>query len=235
MQNKALQPSSGGQPTLHNNPIPRNRLNAAVTPNGDNVRMDADQLGCPNCETALDERELVTKSLTIQNCPHCGTTVRKTDGFAGTNLAAVIAGDIAAIDTWLDSYANEISQRIARRNQDDRNEFRWSVGTPYDIAIECLYHQKQTGIVAIRALSKHNAASVFRNPDALTNVASGFGLQPVGEKHSNWDIADGSSSDGFWGMVNYYNTNTLTTELLVSVAKRMDDAMREAMSHFSGD
>lgn len=197
--------------------------------------MENNALGCPQCKVALDERELVTKSFTVQDCPRCGTTVCKTDGFSGMNLAAVVAGDIAAIDSWLDAYARDSEQQIVKRKTDEKKQFGWSIGTPHNVAVECVYDQKNTGFVAIRALSKHNASLVFQNPDALTSVSTRFGFQPDGEQHNDWSLFEGTSSDGVWGMVDYVNTNSLTTSLLVSIAQRLHDAMQVAMSELFGD
>ncbi len=64
------------------------------------------ELFCQECQRALDERQLSMKSLTIESCPFCGTTVRQTDGMRATNLDALVMEDIAAIDGWLDTHAS---------------------------------------------------------------------------------------------------------------------------------
>jgi hypothetical protein len=42
-------------------------------------------IGCPKRHISVDERELATNSLTVENCPRCGTTVRTTEDFSGMN------------------------------------------------------------------------------------------------------------------------------------------------------
>ena len=197
--------------------------------------MDDNSLGCPTCGIPLDERELVSKSLTVEKCPKCGTTVRTTDGFSGMNLAAVIAGDVAEIDTWLDKYAYETSQQIAKRDLENDHGFLWAVGTSHKFACECFYDQKKTGFVAIRMVTKTQAETVIERRDRLTDVAARFTLQPHHVRHSGWNISDGSSTDAVWGMVQYLDINSLTITLLTSATERINDAMQLARSEILGD
>ena len=190
--------------------------------------MDDDSLGCPSCGIALDERELVSKSLTIDNCPKCGTTVRKSEGFGSTNLAAMIAGDVAAIDTWLDSYSTDTQHDVVKRESISKDEIRWAIGTQHSVAIECVYDEKKTGYVLIRAVTKTDCERMLQNSAKLSDVAARFGVQPCGERHSGWDIAERSSNDGYWGMVQYLNINTLSTALLISVVNRLIDGVETA-------
>ena len=197
-------------------------------PLGDQSHMDEQSLGCPSCGVALDERELVSKSLTVDDCPKCGATVRKTEGFGSTNLAAMIAGDVGAIDSWLDTYSTDTSHDIVKRESNSTNDIRWAIGSQYSVAIECVYDEQKTGFVLIRAVTKNECARMLQKSEQLSGVAARFGVQPCGERHSGWNIADGSSGDGYWGMVQYLNINTLSTALLDSVTKRLNDGIETA-------
>ena len=190
--------------------------------------MDEYSLDCPSCGIALDERELVSKSLTVDDCPKCGTTVRKSEDFGSTNLIAMIAGDVGAIDSWLETYSNDTSHDVVKRESNSKNEIRWAIGSQYSVAIECVYDEKKTGFVLIRAITKNACERMFQQSAQLSDVAARFGIQPCGERQSGWDIADGSSDDGYWGMVQYLNVNTLSTALLNSVAKRLNDGVATA-------
>ena len=195
--------------------------------------MDTDALGCPSCGVALDERALVFKSQTIESCPNCGSTVRTGDSFSGTNLTAVIAGDVAAIDQWLDDYEKKTTHKTVKRPCENTHELLWAVGTPHNLAIECHYDKKRTGFVAIRAVARIQAQFGDAQMRHLPVVSSRAGLQPFAIRQHRLNSSDGASSDGVWGMVQYINTNTLTTDLLTSVAKRRNDAMQIAQTEFS--
>lgn len=194
-----------------------------------------ESLGCPTCKVALDERELVCSSLTIEKCPRCGTTVRKSDGISGTNFAALIAGNVAAIDTWLDNYATETTHRVVKRPIRDNRSFLWAMETPFGFACECHFDQKRPYIVSLRLASKHGAGIINKNPARLVAAAARFGLQPYGVRQTSMNIENGTTIDEVWGMVQYLDINTLTTSLLTNVADRINTAMQHAATELLGD
>ena len=168
------------------------------------------------------------------SCPNCGPVVRKSDGFGGTNLAAVIAGDLAVIDSWLDAYSTETSFTTTKRDAKTDGKVRWAVDTSHDIAVECLYDEQNPRFVAIRALTKVNAESVFLQRNSLTLIAARSGVQPCGERHSSSNIFDGNSTDGYWGMVQYLSVHALTTQLLAQIINRLASAMTDAIAELGG-
>lgn len=190
--------------------------------------MDSQSVECPACGT-LDERHLVSRSYTIESCPKCGRTVRETDRVLGTNVAAIIAAEVAEIDTWLDRYANDSSEQILKRRSDNHRDIRWAVGTPSEFACECCYDQRKTGFVAVRLVTKAHAATISQDPKGLTDVAARFGLQPFCARYRGQDDSNVPSTDAIWGMVQYLDTNSLSTRLLTCVAERISEAMRIAI------
>jgi hypothetical protein len=197
--------------------------------------MDAESLNCPSCRTSLDERELTSKTRTIESCPKCGTVVRTSEGFAGTDLAALIAGEVAEIDTWLDNYSKDTSQDVVKRHVAKDRGFLWAVGTNFDFAFECYYDQKRTGFVEIRVVTKRQAHTVMSRASELADLATGLAVQPYGVWESGWDITDGSSSEAVWGLVQYANVNTLNTAFLVSVIEKLSEAMQLAEARLLGE
>ena len=189
--------------------------------------------GCNSCGKEIDERQLVSKSVTVENCPYCGTMVRKSEGFGSTNLAAIISEDIAAIDAWLARYSTETSNQVVRRSA-DRKHHHWSVGSQYKLAIECLYDERTNGLIELRGITSDSSETVLQHSDQLAVIASRFGIQPCGERQTGWSITDGDSIAGFWGMVQYANINVLSTLLLNAVIDRLNDAMRSARSELLG-
>ena len=194
-----------------------------------------DALGCRSCGKELDERQLVSKSVTVENCPYCGTMFRRSEGFGSTNLAAIIVDDVAATDEWLDRYASDTSNRIEKLTPDGKNEIRWAIGSRHSFAIECVYDEKRTGFLELRCITRNGAATVFERPDRLAEIAARFALQPCGARQRGWDISVGNLSDGYWGMVQYLNISILSTKLLSSIIERSSDAMRIAQSEILGD
>ena len=197
--------------------------------------MRENRVVCPSCSVGLDERKLVSRTLTIENCPKCGTTVRQTDGFSRTDHAAVTAGDIAEIDTWLENYANETSQKIVKRDLEDGRGFLWAVGTAHDFACECFYDEKTTGFLSMRLVSKSYAEKVLERPERLTDLAARFGLQPYGVRHNGWHISDGQTSDTVWGMAQYpLDTISDTTEAYVwPICTRVPSTLKHAFEFLS--
>lgn len=197
--------------------------------------MGVHSLSCHSCGKALDERELVSTSVTIDKCPKCGETIRKAEGFARANFAAIVVGEVAAIDTWLDNYASDMSCRIVKRNTGNNLELCWVVGTPHSFAIECVYHEMQTGIVAIRAATQNSADSVLKETEKLASIAAQCGIQPYATRQDSWGISERASTNAVWGMVQYVSISTLSTMLLTTVANRLNNAMHTAKSEILGD
>jgi len=121
--------------------------------------------------------------------------VREIEGFAGTNVTALIAGDVAAIDAWLDKYSIESSQPMVKRETGKDHGFLWSVGTPYRFACECYYDQRRNGFVEIRMVTKTQAQTVLERWNDLANLATKSAFQPHGVRQSGFDISVGSFTD----------------------------------------
>ena len=192
--------------------------------------MNDDLIICPSCSKELDERELMTKSQTIESCPVCKTVVRESDSFSSTNLAVLIVDSVAAIDTWLADYSKETSFRVLTRDATDR-KLRWVVETPHGVAVECHYCESTPRFVEIRALTKSNANLVLGQLNSLALIAGKHGLQPFCERQTN----QGSSehTDACWGMVQYLNVNVLGAQLLCAITDRLANAVKKAIEDFS--
>lgn len=98
---------------------------------------------CPHCGQLLRERDLLSQAA----CRHCRGVIQETQKtvFAAPD-AARIAGETAAIATWLESSDEEIA---VDKSGEAVNEFRWNVcGYPYDLA--AVYLGRRPGIVELR-------------------------------------------------------------------------------------
>ena len=187
---------------------------------------------CPTCTASLDERQLLSSSVTTDRCPKCSSVIRQSNKSIGTDLVAVIAGDIAAIDEWIDGYAADTTQLVRKRPIENGTEWRWAIGTPHAFACECYYDQKRTGFAQIRMVTKDHSEIVWKRQNDLAEMAAKCGLQPFGSRQSM--VLDGAT-EAVWGIVQYVNVNTLSTSLLKAAAKRLDEAMRFAVAGLLGD
>src|SRR5688500_7726921 len=109
----------------------------------------SDELYCQECRRSLDERRLHMKSLTIESCPFCGTTVRQSEGMRATNLDAIVMEDIAAIDGLLATHQNATGAQI-RKHPPERGKYEWSVATNSAFKCELTYSSDRTSIVELR-------------------------------------------------------------------------------------
>jgi len=146
---------------------------------------DVPEITCPACHKSFSERHLSTKSFTVESCPHCHHVIRKEDGWSSTNVTAMIAGDVAAIDAWLDNHANNRAAKIAKRNTDQKKEYRWAVETNLTWPCEVAYSSSSPGFISLRLVSTDNVDAVVAKPARLQAICGSHGVEPFGERHSD--------------------------------------------------
>lgn len=192
---------------------------------------DVPEVTCPACHKSFSERQLSTKSFTVESCPYCQQVIRKEEGWSSTNITAMIAGDVAAIDAWLDNHSNARGVKIAKRNTEQKKEYRWSVEANLAWPCEIAYSTSRPGFISVRLLSTDDTQAVVGHPATLHAICGNHGVEPFGERHS-----DGITGEvaAIWGAAQHFSTDTLCEEQFEPILQRLDAAMKDVQAHLLG-
>jgi hypothetical protein len=194
----------------------------------------AEELVCPNCHVSLDERQLVTKTWTVEACPHCRALVRKQEGFRWQDRDAMVREDVTAIGTWLDSIASADPLFVVRRaDEEGKGKYVWEVdevGTggvllPWTCTVE--YSTETPNIFAVRITSSQNGQALAEDPERLQSACADHGVQPFAERRSRADWS-GQHSEVRWGVQQFLAASSLSENLFRAVMNRLDEAIRDA-------
>jgi hypothetical protein len=193
-----------------------------------------DEIVCPQCQSALNEREIVLKSWTFESCPHCGAEIRKRESFQWTNPLAILQEDVDTIAQWLDEVAETQHLVVTpNREKEGQGDYLWTIADPKLVwSCEVYYSAKRPNIVEIRLISDKGINVVASAKDKLPLVCADHGVQAYGDYTT--DLRTGEVT-GQWGALQLINTSKLPPELFVSVSKRLAKAMEDATVTFGFD
>src|SRR5437870_10537943 len=126
---------------------------------------DSDQqVTCGSCQRSFSQRRLQTKTVTVESCPYCAGLVRQTEGFAFTNVEAVVMEDVSAVDAWLGNYTQRTGRQATKHQKEPSNEYRWTVETDLPWACEISYRPNRIGFLAFRLVSSDNHDGIMAKP-----------------------------------------------------------------------
>jgi hypothetical protein len=201
----------------------------------------SDELVCPNpaCGAELNERQLLTTTLTIEACPHCRTEVRQHEGFRWENRDAIVLEDVTSIEEWLDAAGQSMPLRVTRRpDEESQGRYGWDVAgaegaagpLPWSCSVE--YSASMPHVCEVRLTSELDAVAVTSEPERLRTVCDDHAVQPHGSRTSGWDWQRGEHLEARWGVRLFLKLGNLSQGLFRAVVRRLDAAMRDAVTQF---
>jgi hypothetical protein len=188
---------------------------------------------CPNCHVSLNERQLVTRTLTVESCPNCRAAVRKHERFHGEGREALTLQDVKAIEDWLRSVVR--GKPMAWSKQDPNGEKGkeiWDVvgdeeagmPLPWECAVE--YTSDAPRVLQLRFTSERYGEQVVQDKERLQTICADHGVQPFAIQRFRTDWT-GRREEVRWGAYQVLATASLSERLFWSVLERLDRAMRE--------
>jgi len=187
---------------------------------------DIPEMSCPSCDKTFAENACRYVALSQEHCPYCGAVVQVTEGFGGTDIVAMVAGDVAAIDSWLDHHAGIVGVEIKRPSTKERSNL-WTFSTPYPWTCEVSYEQKLPNMLAIRFVTEENAEAVFANPARTAIACAKHGVQLYGYRKTKPMTEQVTAK---WGVTQYLSLYKLPEELFEPILSRLDSAMKEVLT-----
>jgi hypothetical protein len=176
-------------------------------------------------------------SVVRETCPRCGTLVREGEAFRYEDTEAIIAEDVATIDSWLTREQTGLGFDYEQiRDREAQGEYLWRAtgsplaGCPANWAIEVSYATKSPGVTAARVVCTEPESLDVETIRRVTSVFCPDGLQPYGTRKSGSRV-EGDHAETRWGGEQYLNTSTLEPGLLDCVLKRLVAAMWDALSN----
>src|SRR4051794_30597789 len=83
---------------------------------------------CPTCRTQVAPRDFSTHYFVVSKCRKCGSVVESSERFGYTDADAIIAEDVAGIDSWLSTVAEGKGVRVtAQKPSDGNRSYTWDV------------------------------------------------------------------------------------------------------------
>jgi hypothetical protein len=184
---------------------------------------------CVKCQKQIPEHHLNAKSVRVESCPHCGETVRTEEGVQGANVAAANRGDIAAVDAWLEDYANAHNIKVERRT--GRHGSHVWIVERYPRTCEVIYDPRKLDFVALRLTLSEGGQTIVANCKDVQRICAIRGVQPRGSRTT--DALKGTVTYD-WGAEQFLSTNSLCGELFDAVVSRLDDAVEDILQKFGG-
>ena len=199
------------------------------------------ELICPNCHVALDERQLLGHTWSVETCPHCRAVVRKEENRRHQDLDALIRDDVESIETWLQAVALDAAGRgeTFRAEQHSSKKAghvcRWEVTAgegeslspaPWDCTVE--YDADTPRVFEVRLTSKQDGRVFLDSPALLLDACAEHGVQPHACEERRWVQWEGERLEVRWGAKQLLATGCLGVALFRAVVRRLSDAMRGA-------
>lgn len=190
---------------------------------------DAPRITCPSCHQSFPERRLTAR--TVESCPHCRAEVRSTSGFSITNAEASIAGNIAAIDAWLDNHKQATGMGYEKKDSPDG--YTWQLATDLPWTCQITYSRNDTGYLTFRLASTDKADTIFSHQPKWATICASHGLQPCGMRTATTHASGAHAASSSWGVFQVLSTNTLPEGLFPVILGRLDAAMRQIQGDLS--
>jgi hypothetical protein len=188
---------------------------------------------CPNCHVSLNEKQLVTKTVTVQSCPNCRAHVRQHEGFHGQDREALTLQDVKAIEDWLRSVVRGKPMAWSKQAPDgEKGKEIWDVmgdeeaglPLPWECAVE--YSSNALHVLQLRLTTERFGEEVARDKERLQTICADHGVQAFAVQRSRTDWT-GKRQEVRWGAYQILATGSLSERLFWSVLERLERAMRD--------
>src|SRR5258708_7324428 len=209
---------------------------------------ESEECICPSCREAFAARHLVFKSFSTESCPKCGAECGRSEGFHYQQADVINSEDMAAIDQWMDAVGKAHNLQVARSAPSDENaKYYWRVtGLKIPWGCEAAYSLDRPNVLEIRLFTDQRGAAAYKDAGSanrLWTILAEHGVHPHGSRQSNLDAAAVLTSqmdfnevregEVVWGAAQLLTTAVLPVELFMPIVRRLDGAMRDALTYFS--
>lgn len=193
-----------------------------------------DEFVCSGCSATLSWRQLTTKSITTESCPHCQEMIRQGETFRYKDAEACQIRDISGIDGWLENECKHLHQTLLPdRSREADGQYRWQVtgslmeGCPPNWVLEVVYATGIPEVVGVQVTSVETSVFADEVMGRVREVMHDHGLQPHGSRSTGFGVA-GTSVQTRWGAQQLLRIAPTTEGLLRPVVQRLLVAMRDA-------
>jgi hypothetical protein len=199
------------------------------------------ELICPNCHVALDERQLLAHTWSVETCPHCRAVVRRQEGIRWEDREATSREDVALIEAWLIAVTGDAkgcgpSAAVERRSSETtKGKYHWEVTAaagaanprpPWVCTVE--YDPDTPRVCEVRLTSSQHDRVLLDNPAPLFDACADQGVQAHAREERRWVEWEGERREVRWGARQLLATGFLSAALFRSVVRRLDRAMQDA-------